>query len=155
MKSDLRQLYQEVILDHGRRPRNLGKIDGATHEADGHNPLCGDQIRVYAVVDDDRTIRDVKFEGQGCAISMAAASLMSERVRHERMTVDEFEALFAQVHGAVTGESEGDDAELGKLAVFSGVSEFPMRVKCATLAWHTLQAALDRRGEAASTEAPM
>jgi len=141
--TDLRELYQEVILDHNKRPRNFGELAGATHEADGHNPLCGDRLHVSVVVDGDR-VTDVHFEGSGCAISTASASLMTESVKGK--TVDEAQLLFEGFHGLLTGdpsEVAQASAELGKLAVFEGVREFPVRVKCATLSWHTFRAALD------------
>jgi nitrogen fixation NifU-like protein len=149
---DLRELYQATILEHNKRPRNFGKLDHATHEADGHNPLCGDSLTVYARVGEDGRIEEVAFEGSGCAISKASASLMTEQIKGR--TVAEFEAQFARFHDLVTSPTgtppvlEG----LGKLAVFSGVREYPARVKCATLAWHALHAALEGRGETAKTE---
>lgn len=148
--SDLRDLYQEVILDHGRNPRNLGKIEGA-RSAQGHNPLCGDLVTVYVVVEDD-VIRNVTFEGSGCAISMAAASMMTQAL--EGKTLAEAQGLFERYREVVTGRADPDRGteDLGKLAVFEGVSEFPVRVKCATLAWHTLKAALEETSEPVSTE---
>ena len=131
--SDLYDLYQEVILDHGRRPRNAGCLEDATHIASGNNPLCGDQFEVYLRVEGD-IIQDVRFDGVGCAISTASASLMSENLKGMRLS--EFPALFEAMHGLVTGESVDEDV-LGKLVVFGGVQNYPMRVKCATLAWHT------------------
>jgi len=151
--SDLRDLYQEMILDHGKRPRNFGKLDGANHSAQGHNPLCGDRLTVWVKTEGGR-ISEVTFEGNGCAISMASASMMGEALKG--MPIEEAEEVFRNFHELVTG-SEGQGVEeerLGKLVVFSGVREYPVRVKCATLAWHTLHAALeDRKGEASvSTE---
>jgi nitrogen fixation NifU-like protein len=147
---DLRDLYQEVVLEHSKRPRNYRVVDGANHEAAGHNPLCGDQLSVTLKLDGD-VIRDIGFQGQGCAISKASASLMTGAVKDK--TRAEAEALFELVHKLVTEGPEGVDPEaLGKLAVLSGVNEFPARVKCASLAWHTLRAALEGRGEAVSTE---
>ena len=149
--SELTDLYQEVILDHNKTPRNFGMLEGADRHADGHNPLCGDQLRVYLAVDGE-TVTDIKFEGSGCAISKASASLMTEAVKGK--TVSEVEAMFAGFHELMTGDPsvrEKAGAELGKLAVFEGVREFPVRVKCATLAWHTLEAAL-HEGGVASTE---
>ncbi len=140
---DLRDLYQEVILDHNKKPRNFGTLEGATHEADGHNPLCGDELHVSVVLDDGR-VSDVRFEGSGCAISTASASLMTESIKGK--TRDEAESLFAGFHDLLTGDPsqlEQASSSLGKLAVFQGVREFPVRVKCATLSWHTLKAALD------------
>jgi nitrogen fixation NifU-like protein len=137
--SDLRELYQEVILDHSRRPRNFGACPHCNRDAKGHNPLCGDRITVQLDLDND-TIKDVHFQGQGCAISMASASLMTEMVKGK--TVAEAKRLFDSFHTLVTG-GEPDGAELDKLEVLAGVRDYPVRVKCATLAWHTLAAALD------------
>jgi nitrogen fixation NifU-like protein len=149
--SDLRDLYQEVILDHNRRPRNFGPLEEANRDAVGHNPLCGDRLTLRLRVDGDR-ILDVRFEGQGCAISKASASLMTDSVKGR--TVAEAAALFEAFHAMVMAEAGTpvDEARLGKLAVLAGVAEFPTRVKCATLAWHTLQAALQEPGGHASTE---
>ncbi|HEX2642172.1 MAG TPA: SUF system NifU family Fe-S cluster assembly protein [Thermoanaerobaculia bacterium] len=140
---DLRDLYQDVILDHNRRPRNFGELPGANRRAEGHNPLCGDRVAVFVEVDaaGDR-IRDIAFQGSGCAISTASASLMTEALKGKSLA--EARELFHHFHALVTRGVEGDIASLGKLAAFAGVSEFPMRVKCATLAWHALQSALDR-----------
>ena len=146
--SDLRDLYQEVILDHSKRPRNHGILEGANREVEGYNPLCGDQLKLYVLVEDG-AVRDVRFEGSGCAISTASVSMMTEAIKGK--TLEEARALFELFHGVVTGKA-GADADLGKLAVFSGVSEFPVRVKCATLAWHTLIAALDGQTQPVSTE---
>ncbi len=148
--SDLRELYQTTILDHNRNPRNARRPVDSTCEARGDNPLCGDQVTLYATVEDG-TIRDVGFEGSGCAISTAAASLMTERVKG--MSVEEFVKLFDRYHELVTAPHgvETHASELGKLAVFEGVREFPMRVKCATLAWHTLRSAL-AGGDTVTTE---
>jgi len=148
--SELRDLYQDVILDHGKRPRNFHAIEGA-RRALGHNPLCGDQLTVYLVVKDD-VIEDVAFEGTGCAISTAAASMMTQALKGK--TRAEAEHLFHVYHEVVTGQRDVEEAadELGKLAVFAGVSEFPVRVKCATLAWHTLNAALEDDGATITTE---
>jgi len=147
--SDLRELYQEVILDHNRKPRNFRKLDGANRHAEGYNPLCGDKVVVYLKVDGD-VVTDVSFEGSGCAISTASASLMTESLKGKR--VAEAEAVFDGFHKLVTGAPGADAAPLGKLAAFAGVSEFPVRVKCATLAWHTLHAALAGRADSVSTE---
>lgn len=148
--SDLRDLYQEVILDHNRSPRNFGRLDGADLSADGHNPLCGDRLSVTVKLNGDR-VSDVRFEGAGCAISKASASLMTEGVKGR--TLDELPRLFDRFHRLVTDRTAPvDDAELGKLAVFAGVRDYPARVKCAVLAWHTLRAALDEGGEVVSTE---
>lgn len=145
--SDLRDLYQEVILDHNRRPRNFGPLPAANRRAEGNNPLCGDRVTVYLDVEGDR-IRDVAFEGAGCAISTASASLMTEALKGR--SVEEARSLFHGFHELVTKGEEGED--LGKLAVFTGVREYPMRVKCATLAWHTLMAALEARDQPVTTE---
>ena len=145
--SDLRDLYQEVILDHNRRPRNFGPLPEANRRAEGHNPLCGDRVTVYLDVEGDR-IRGVSFEGAGCAISTASASLMTEAL--QGLSAEEARALFHGFHKLVTKGDEGE--ELGKLAVFTGVREYPMRVKCATLAWHTLMAALDAKDQPVTTE---
>lgn len=148
--SDLRDLYQEVILDHNRRPRNFGSLPDATHVADGHNPLCGDRLRVAVHIDGDR-IADVRFEGSGCAISKASASLMTESVKGR--TLSEIDDLFEGFHQMVTASpGKPPDPALGKLAVLAGVGEFPMRVKCATLAWHTLKAALHDPRAVVTTE---
>src|SRR6266852_1675464 len=139
--SDLRELYQQVILDHNRNPRNFKAIPNATRKVEGYNPLCGDHYTVFLQLDGD-TIRDVGFTGNGCAISKASASVMSSTVKGKQRA--EAESLFDVFHKLVTGENAGlSEAELGKLAAFSGVSEFPARVKCATLAWHTLRTALE------------
>lgn len=146
--SELRELYQEYVLDHGRRPRNFRAVEGATHTADGYNPLCGDKITLDLLVEGD-VIKDIGFRGAGCAISTASASTMTEAVMGKTLT--EARAFFEAFLEMVRGESEPDFDALDKLAVFGGVSEFPMRVKCATLAWHTLTAALEGR-EIATTE---
>ncbi len=135
--SELEDLYQETILDHGRRPRNFGKPDAHSHHAEGYNPLCGDRFTVYLTIEDG-VVTDVHFDGMGCAISTASASLMTESMKGK--PVSDFAQLFDGVHGLITGGPPTDN--LGKLIVFSGVSNFPMRVKCASLAWHTLKAAL-------------
>ncbi len=149
--SDLRDLYQEVIVDHGRRPRNFRKLDPATHHAEGYNPLCGDRLEVYVSVEDDR-VADVSFEGSGCAISQASASLMTETLKGK--TLAEAMDVFHALHAVVTGRSEQPTestekppVKLGKLAVLEGVREYPMRVKCATLAWHTFHNALKSTGD--------
>jgi nitrogen fixation NifU-like protein len=148
--SELSDLYQEVILDHNRQPRNYHKMEGAHREAEGYNPLCGDQLTVYVQLEDG-VIRDISFEGAGCAISKASASLMTTSVKGK--TLSQAQALFAGFHDLVTG---GHDApqpvELGKLAVFAGVREFPVRVKCASLAWHTMRAALEGEQVPVTTE---
>jgi nitrogen fixation NifU-like protein len=149
---DLRELYQEVILDHSKRPRHFREMPDANHHADGHNPLCGDRITVYLRVEED-VIKEVSFQGAGCSISTASASMMTDALRGK--TVAEAKALFERFHGLVTSDpshaAENADAGLGKLAVFSGVCEFPMRVKCASLSWHTMKAALEG-GAVATTE---
>ncbi len=149
--SDLRDLYQEVILDHNRHPHNFGELDGADRHADGHNPLCGDRLAVYVNLDGER-IADVGFLGSGCAISKASASLMTDAVKGR--TLDEARRLFEQFLALVTDDDAVrlDDAALGKLAVFAGVRDYPTRVKCASLAWHTLRAAVDDRHDVVSTE---
>lgn len=145
--NDLRELYQQVIFDHYKRPRNQHALEHASHEAQGHNPLCGDQVKVYLDVEDG-VIRDVGFEGGGCAIATASASLMTEALKGKR--VEEVERLFGEFHDLVTGAAH--PADLGKLEALGGVREFPARVKCATLAWHTLRAALDHKHGRISTE---
>jgi len=149
--SDLRELYQEVILDHNKRPRNFHAIDTPTRVAKGHNPLCGDRLTLYVRIDGDR-IADVGFEGSGCAISKASASLMTEAVKGK--TVVEAEALFDRFHDLVTSPPDEPVSTngLGKLAVFAGIREYPARVKCASLAWHTMKNAVEDRGEVAKTE---
>lgn len=151
--SELRDLYQEIILDHNKRPRNFRHPEHATHQARGDNPLCGDKVTVYLTVEDG-VVRDVAFEGRGCAISTASASLMTEIVKGRR--IEDARELFRRFHAMVTGtEPEGiDDEDLDKLQVLSGVREYPMRVKCATLSWHTLAAALDGAAAPVSTEKP-
>ena len=142
--ADLRELYQAVILDHNRNPRNFGKLDEADRHVEGYNPLCGDQLTVWLRVKDD-IVEEVRFEGVGCAVSQASASLMTTAVKGKR--VAEVEALFQRFHRLVTGQpqSEPEKAALGKLTVFSGVSEFPIRVKCASLCWHALRSALQEK----------
>jgi nitrogen fixation NifU-like protein len=140
MNSDLRDLYQEIILDHNRRPRNRGKVAEANREAEGHNPLCGDQVTV-TLITDNGLVRDIAFEGQGCAISTASASLMTEAVKGK--TVEEAEQIFREFQEMVTETGDPKEyPELGELEVFQGVREHPVRIKCATLPWHTLHAAL-------------
>jgi nitrogen fixation NifU-like protein len=136
---DLTELYREVILDHNRHPRNFGRLDPADAHADGHNPLCGDRLTITLRREGDR-VSDLKFEGNGCAISMASASLMTEAVKGR--TRAEINALFQRMHAVLTGAPAAEGPDLGKLAALSGVREFPMRVKCASLCWHTLNAAL-------------
>ena len=152
--SDLRDLYQDVILEHSKAPRNFRALASANHKAEGYNPLCGDRFTVYVMIENGK-ISDISFQGSGCAISKASASMMTQSLKGK--TVEEAEKLFGQFHDLVTGHgagavSAGTEGGLGKLAVFSGVSEFPVRVKCATLAWHTLQAALEDKQAPVSTE---
>jgi nitrogen fixation NifU-like protein len=149
--SELRELYQQVILDHNRKPRNFRTLASANRTAEGDNPLCGDRITVYLEVADG-VIRDVGFQGSGCAISRAAASMMTASVKGK--TEGDADALFERLHRMLTGDGQAAAAaqELGKLAVFAGVREFPSRIKCATLPWHTLRAALVGRAETVSTE---
>ncbi len=149
MTADLRDLYQEVLLDHNRRPRNFQRLEGADRTAEGYNPLCGDQITVFLKFDGDM-IRDISFQGSGCAISKSAASMMTASLKGK--TRGEAEALFAKFHAMLTGKPDAKPEELGKLVVFAGVTEFPIRVKCATLPWHTLHAALQGAQEPVSTE---
>jgi len=149
--SGLRELYQEVILDHSKRPRNFRALPSASHRAEGFNPLCGDRATVFLQVEDG-VVKDVSFEGAGCSISTASASMMTDALRGR--TVAEAKALFERFHELVTaepGRAAAVASELGKLAVFQGVHEFPMRVKCASLAWHTMKAALEGGGSV-STE---
>ena len=148
---DLNELYQELILDHNRHPHNVGRLDDATATAEGYNPLCGDRLTVYLKVRDGR-IEDVRFEGEGCAISVASASMMTDAVKGK--TVEEAERLFRGFRTLVMGEEPAADDErpdLGKLTILEGVKSYPSRVKCATLAWHTLDSALHGKGSA-STE---
>jgi nitrogen fixation NifU-like protein len=149
--NELRDLYQEVLLDHSKRPRNFGVLEDADHQAVGHNPLCGDKVVVYLRMEGDR-IADIRFHGQGCAVSQASASMMTESVKGK--TRAEAEVLFERFHELLTGTGSGasEAPELGKLAIFAGVRKYPVRVKCATLAWHTLRAALEQKMETVSTE---
>ena len=149
--SELRELYQELILDHTKRPRNFGTLEPATCTAQGFNPLCGDELTLYLVLEDG-LVRDVRFQGRGCAISTASASLMTEAIKGK--TADDVAALFQRFQKAVTSpvDSEVNLVELGKLAALAGVREFPLRVKCAVLAWHTLRAALEGHHEPVTTE---
>jgi nitrogen fixation NifU-like protein len=149
VSAELRELYQTVILDHYKKPRNYGRPAVADRQAEGVNPLCGDHVQVYAHVEDDR-VAEVGFEGSGCAISTAAASLMTQAVKGR--TTGEVQELFERYHELVTGRGDVDPESLGKLAVLAGVREFPARVKCATLAWHALHAALEGAAEPVSTE---
>jgi nitrogen fixation NifU-like protein len=149
--SDLRELYQDLIIDHSKRPRNFRVLEAADRKSEGYNPLCGDKVTVFLELENDR-VNDISFQGSGCAISTASASVMTETLKGK--TLAEAEALFEVFHNLVTGKPPpgGKTPELGKLAVFSGVSEFPARVKCAALAWHTLHAALQGTGDTVSTE---
>ena len=152
MTSELGELYQEVILEHSKAPRNFRRPASANHEAEGYNPLCGDRCTVYIDMDGD-AIKEIGFQGSGCAISRASASMMTQMVKGKSKA--EAEKLFAQFHNLVTGKDAAANAgDLGKMAVFGGVSKFPARVKCATLAWHTLQSALEdnKKQEPVSTE---
>ena len=147
----LRDLYQEVILDHNKNPRNYHKLDDANRMAEGRNPLCGDHYTIYLVVEDDK-VKEVAYEGSGCAISKASASIMSQELKGK--SIAEAEKIFQLFHKVVTGEEDAIDHldELGKLAAFAGVAEFPVRVKCATLAWHAMHNALKAKGTEVSTE---
>src|SRR5688500_8182968 len=148
--SELSELYQQVILDHNKKPRNFRKLETANHSAEGYNPLCGDQLTVYLDLEDG-AVKEIAFEGSGCAISKAAASMMTQAVKGKSR--EQAEELFTEFHSMVTGELDEETQEnsLGNLRIFAGVREFPFRVKCATLPWHTLQAALNNE-ERASTE---
>jgi nitrogen fixation protein NifU and related proteins len=146
---DLKELYRDVILDHNRQPRNFGHLEGADGRAEGHNPLCGDHLTLAVRMNGER-VEDIRFEGKGCAISTASASLMTEAVKgRDRAAVRE---LFDKVHALLTQPDAVADSSLGKLAALSGVREFPARVKCASLCWHTLNAALTRSSASVSTE---
>jgi len=144
-------LYQEVILDHNKNPRNFGELDDATHQAVGHNPLCGDHVEIFLKVNDGK-VEDVKFKGVGCAISKASASIMTTVLKGK--TLDEVKDLFQRFHNVLTSKAEEpvNTEELGKLAVFAGVREFPVRVKCATLAWHTLIEAIEKKNSVLTVE---
>jgi nitrogen fixation NifU-like protein len=146
--SDLHDLYQETIIDHSKRPRNRGVLAQATHSAEGYNPLCGDKLNLQLKLEDGH-ITEIRFEGGGCAISTASASLMTEAIQNK--TLEEAESTFQKFHRLLT-EDRPPAPDLGKLAVFSGIREYPTRVKCATLAWHTLRAALRGQGQSVSTE---
>lgn len=149
--SDLSELYQQVILDHNKSPRNFHKLEDATRRAEGYNPLCGDRVTVYVKLEDD-VIKEISFQGSGCAISKASASIMTSSLKGKTMA--EAELLFDNVHNMLTGKQDPkvDSQELGKVAVLSGVCNFPARVKCASLSWHTFNAALKGEGKTASTE---
>jgi len=146
---DLRDLYQEMILDHYKNPRNFQKLEGANRRAEGFNPLCGDRVTVYLLVDDD-TITDVSFEGSGCAICTASTSVMTEILKGK--SFEETEEIFESFRDLVTADPSSPVADMGKMSVFSGVREFPVRIKCATLPWHTMLSALENKDEAVTTE---
>ncbi len=148
--SELSELYQQVILDHNKKPRNFRKLEQANHTAEGYNPLCGDHLTIYVDLEDN-SVKEIAFEGSGCAISKAAASMMTQAVKGK--SKEQAEELFNQFHSMVTGEldEETDENSLGNLRIFAGVREFPVRVKCATLPWHTLHAALNNEQQV-STE---
>ena len=146
---DLKDLYRDVIIDHNRNPRNFGRLEPADAHAEGFNPLCGDQLDLYVALDGER-IRDLRFEGKGCAISVASASLMTEALKGR--TRADAQRYFDAVHALLTRTDYAPDMDLGKLAALSGVREFPVRVKCASLCWHTLNAALARQSQPVSTE---
>lgn len=150
MMDDLKALYQEVIIDHSRNPRNFGSLDSANCSAEGVNPLCGDELTLHCLLDADEVIQEIRFVGHGCAISIASASIMTEMMRGKSKS--EAEQLFNQFHARVTGVADGGSVEIGKLEVLSGVREFPTRVKCATLAWHTALAAINQTDEQVTTE---
>lgn len=147
--SDLKQLYQEIVLDHYRKPRNFGVLEGADREAAGHNPLCGDRVKVYLGLDGER-IEEIRFEGAGCAISTASASLMTSALAGK--TLEEARDLGEHFRAMITSKEDVGTTDLGELEALQGVRDLPVRVKCATLAWHTLQAALDQQDEPVSTE---
>lgn len=147
--SELADLYQDVILEHSRHPRNFGKLDDANREAKGNNPLCGDRVTIYLKLDGDK-IADAHFEAKGCAISVASASMMTTMVKGK--TVAEAKALFERFHALVTGKANGSDEGLDELAALSGVKDFPTRIKCATLPWHTMTAAIEGSQEPVKTE---
>lgn len=148
MMDDLKELYQEVILDHSKHPRNFGKLDPCSHEAHGYNPLCGDTVNVFLKLDPNKVIEDISFDGKGCAISMASASLMSEIIKGK--TEAQANTLFENFHALVTKDEEAQDLDddMERLIVLAGVKQFPMRVKCATLSWHALQSALNGNNDA-------
>ena len=148
--NDLRDLYQEVIFDHNRSPRNYGELASANRRAEGFNPLCGDRVVVFLHLSDDDVVEDVRFEGRGCAISTASASIMTETVKG--LTIEEADRYFEAFHRIAKGEDSDDRLELDKLEVLAGVREYPSRVKCATLAWHTVRSALYDTGDTATTE---
>ena len=151
MNNEMRELYQQMILSHNKNPKNFRVIEDPSHYAEGHNPLCGDNLDVYLQIDDDNIILDISFQGSGCAISKSAASMMTEVLKGK--TVEQAEELFDQYHDLVTGKlnPDKDSHELGKLTIFSGIWEYPARVKCASLSWHTTKAALNNE-DVCSTE---
>jgi nitrogen fixation NifU-like protein len=146
---DLKDLYRDVILDHNRQPRNFGRLDDANAQAEGYNPLCGDRLSLSLRLNGDR-VEDVRFDGKGCAISTASASMMTEAIKGKDLAT--VGRLFGEVHALLTESDAVPGPQLGKLAALSGVKEFPMRVKCATLCWHTLNAALEQKAATVSTE---
>ncbi len=150
MMDDLKALYQEVIIDHSRNPRNFGSLESANCSAEGVNPLCGDELTLQCLLDADEVIQEIRFVGRGCAISVASASIMTEMMLGKSKT--EAEQLFDRFHARVTGIADGNSVDIGKLEVLSGVREFPTRVKCATLAWHTAIAAINKTDEQVTTE---
>jgi nitrogen fixation NifU-like protein len=147
---ELQELYQQVIIDHGTKPRNSGKLNTCSHQAEGFNPLCGDELMLYLDVDDNNIIQDVKFESEGCAISTASASLMSQFLKGK--SVAEANDSMHEFTDMVTNSPKADHHSLGKLTILAGVNKYPSRVKCASLAWHTLLAALNKQTDAVSTE---
>ncbi len=153
-QEELRDLYRELILDHARSPRHFGKLEGATHSAEGINPLCGDKLRIYFSIDPDGQISDAKFEGSGCAISVASASLLTDTVIGLKCdaALDFFSALVSRLSGRSEDGQNKSAVDLGKLVALEGVKEFPSRVKCATLAWHALNSAIKNESEPVSTE---
>jgi nitrogen fixation NifU-like protein len=154
-QEELRDLYRELILDHARSPRHFGKLEGATHSAEGINPLCGDKLKIYFSIDPDGQISDAKFEGSGCAISVASASLLTDKVIGLKSgdALDFFSALVSRLTGIPEdGEQPASKVDLGKLKALEGVKDFPSRVKCATLAWHAMNSAIQHKSEPVSTE---
>ncbi len=154
-QEDLRDLYRELILDHARKPRHFGKLDGATHSAEGINPLCGDKLKMYFSIDSNGQISDAKFEGSGCAISVASASLLTDTIigMQSKVALDYFSAVVSRLSGISDhGDQQESTIDLGKLLALEGVKEFPSRVKCATLAWHALKSAIQNKSEPVSTE---
>lgn len=149
---NLGDLYQQVIIDHNKSPRNFGTLEPYTHDAEGYNPLCGDQLHVYLIINDEQVIEDIRFEGQGCSISTASASLMTQSLKGKSMK--EFEQLFEAFQHMATADlaEQPDEDTLGKLAVLAGVKEFPSRIKCATLCWHTVKSAIEHASQPAKTE---